>query len=33
MTNYSQKEKAIATIAIFKIKMQQTVERIEEENL
>ena len=33
MTDYSQKEKAVAITAIFKMKMQQTVERIEEEHL
>ena len=33
MTDYSQNEKAIATTSIFKMKMQQTVERIEEEHL
>ena len=33
MTDYSQKEKVVASIAIFKIKMQQIVERIEEEHL
>ena len=33
MTNYSQKEKTIVATAIFKMKMQQTVERIEEEHL
>ena len=33
MTDYSQEEKAVAAIAIFKIKVQQTVERIEEEHL
>ena len=30
MTDYSQEEKAVAAIAIFKMKVQQTVERIEE---
>ena len=33
MIDYSQKEEAIDAIAKFKIKMQQTVERIEEEHL
>ena len=33
ITNYSQKEKAVAAIAIFKMKIQQTLERIEEEHL
>ena len=33
MTYYSQMEKAIAATSIFKMKMQQTVERIEEEHL
>ena len=33
MTNYSQEEKAVAAIAIIKMKVQQTVERIEEEHL
>ena len=32
MTDHSQEEKTIATTAIFKMKMQQTVERIKEEN-
>ena len=32
MTDYSQKEKAIATTSIFKIKMQQTMEMIKEEH-
>ena len=31
--DYSQKEKVVAIIAIFKMKMQQTLERIEEEHL
>ena len=30
MTDYSQKEKTVAATAIFKMKMQQTVARIEE---
>ena len=33
MTDYSQKEKEVVAIAIFKMKMQQTVERIEEKHL
>ena len=33
MTNYSQEEKAVAVTAIFKMKVQQIMERIEEENL
>ena len=33
MTDYSQEEKAVAVTAIFKMKVQQIVERIEEENL
>ena len=33
MTDYSQKKKTIATIAIFKMKMQQTMEIIEEKHL
>ena len=33
MTDYSQEEKALAAIAIFKMKMQQIVEKIEEEHL
>ena len=33
MTEYSQEEKAVAVISIFKMKVQQTVERIEEEHL
>ena len=33
MTNYSQKEKAVAAITIFKMKMQATMEMIEEEHL
>ena len=33
MTDYSQEEKAVAAIAIFKMKMQNTVEKIEEEHL
>ena len=32
MTNYSQKEKILAVTAIFKIKIQQIVERIEGEH-
>ena len=32
MTNYSQKEKAAVATAIFKMKMQQTMEMIEEEH-
>ena len=32
MTDYSQEEKAVATISIFKMKVQQTVERIKEEH-
>ena len=33
MTDYSLEEKLIAATAIFKMKVQQTVERIEEEHL
>ena len=33
MTDYSQKEKEVVAISIFKMKMQQTVERIEEKHL
>ena len=33
MTYYSQKEKAVATTGIFKMIMQQTMERMEEEHL
>ena len=33
MTDYSQNEKVVAATAIFKMKMQQTVENIEEEHL
>ena len=33
ITDYSQEEKAVASIAIFKMKMQQTMERIEEKHL
>ena len=33
MTDYYQKEKAVAATAIFKMKMQQTVKMIEEEHL
>ena len=33
MTDYSQNKKAIAATAIFKMKMQQTMEMIEEEHL
>ena len=33
MTDYPQKEKIVAATAIFKMKMQQTVARIEEEHL
>ena len=33
MTEYSQEEKAVAVTAIFKMKEQQIMERIEEENL
>ena len=33
MTDYSQKEKVVAATTIFKMKMQQTVENIEEEHL
>ena len=33
MTDYFQEEKAVATTAIFKMKVQQTVEKIEEEHL
>ena len=32
MTDYSQEEKAVAATAIFKIKVQQTVERIKKEH-
>ena len=33
MTNYSQEEKTVAGITILKLKVQQIVERIEEEHL
>ena len=33
ITDYSQEEKAVATTTIFKMKVQQIVERIEEEHL
>ena len=33
MTDYSHKEKVVAATAIFKMKMQQIVEMIEEEHL
>ena len=33
MTDYSKKEKAVAAFVIFKMKVQQTVEMIEEEHL
>ena len=33
MTDYSQEEKALTVISIFKMKAQQIVERIEEEHL
>ena len=33
MINYSQEEKALVATAIFKRKMHQTMEMIEEENL
>ena len=33
MTDYSQEEKAVAAIAIFKMKMQQTMDRKEESPL
>ena len=33
MTDYSQDEKKVAATAIFKMKIQQTVEMIEEEHL
>ena len=33
LIDYSQEEIAIATTAIFKMKLQQTTERIEEEHL
>ena len=33
MTDYSQEEKAVATISILKKKLQQNVERIKEEHL
>ena len=33
MTDYSQKEKVVAATTIFKMKMQQTVEKIKEEHL
>ena len=33
MTDYSQKEKAVAATAIFKMKMQQTMDRKEESSL
>ena len=33
MNDYSKEEKAVAAISIFKMKMQQIMERIEEEHL
>ena len=33
MINYTKKERAIAATTIFKMKMQQTMERIKEEHL
>ena len=33
MTDYFQEEKAVVATAIFKMKVQQTVENIEEEHL
>ena len=33
MTDYSQEEKTVVAIVIFKMKVQQTVERIEKEHL
>ena len=33
MTDYSQEEKVVVATAIFKMKVQQTMERIGEENL
>ena len=33
MIDYSQEEKVVVATAIFKIKMQQAMERIEEEHL
>ena len=33
MTDYSEEEKAIATTAIFKMKVQQTVEKTVKEHL
>ena len=33
MTDYFKKEKLVAAISIFKMKVQQTVERIEKEHL
>ena len=33
MNDYSQKEKAVAATVIFKMKIQQTMERIEEKHL
>ena len=33
MTDYSQKEKVVVATAILKMKMQQTMEMIEEEHL
>ena len=32
MTNYSQGEKAVVATVIFKMKMQQTIQRIKEEH-
>ena len=32
-TDYSQEEKTVVVIAIFKMKLQQTVEMVEEEHL
>ena len=32
MTDYSKEEKTVAATAIFKMKMQQTVKKIEEEH-
>ena len=33
MADYSQEERAVATTTIFKMKVQRTMERIEEEHL
>ena len=33
MTDYSQEENTVATTTIFKMKVQQTIERIEEDHI